>query len=188
MHTKPGRREFLLTSTSLMVAGSTLASADARAADSAALAPPLEFVMMVTADIADPIALGASPAGERRIIPITGGRFEGPKLKGIILPGGEDAQFDRADGVTVFEARYWLKAEDGAVIKVLNRALRSLPPEEEQKAKRGQPYDRSKAYLRTQPEFEAPIGPHEWLNRAIFVGTLSPGGPKQVVLRYFKVA
>jgi hypothetical protein len=108
-----------------MVAGSTLSALDApAAADSAAVAPNLEFVMMVTADIADPIRLGDSPAGERRIIPITGGKFEGPKLKGIILPGGEDAQFDRADGVTVFEARYWIKADDGAVVKVLNRALR----------------------------------------------------------------
>ena len=172
MHMKLSRRQFLLTSSSLIVAGSALSALDARAADPAALPPNLEFVMKVTADIADPIALGAAPAGERRIIPITGGKFEGPKLKGIILPGGEDAQFDRADGVTVFEARYWLKADDGAVIKVVNRALR----------------DRSTSYLRTQPEFEAPVGAYEWLNRAIFVGTLSPGGPKQVVLRYFKVA
>jgi Protein of unknown function (DUF3237) len=46
---------------------------------------------------------------------------------------------------------------------------------------------RSKDYLRTQPEFEAPVGPYDWLNRAIFVGTLALGGPKQVMLRYFKV-
>jgi len=127
--------------------------------------------MMVTAEIADPIPLGKSPAGDRRIIPITGGKFAGPKLKGIIMPGGEDAQFDRSDGVTVFEARYWLKTDDGAIIKVVNRALS----------------DRANNYLRTHPEFEAPTGQHDWLNRALFVGTLSLGGPEQVVLRYYKV-
>jgi hypothetical protein len=171
------RREFLTTSlatgvaasSALVLTGAALPARGAQPTDAAAAAPNLELAMMVTADITDAIPLGASPAGARRIIPITGGRFEGPKLKGIILPGGEDAQFDRADGVTVFEARYWLKADDGAVIKVVNRALRD------------------KTYLRTQPTFEAPTGPHDWLNRAIFIGTLTLGAPKQVVLRYFKV-
>jgi hypothetical protein len=186
MNTDLSRRAFLCTSSGLAIAG-VAGAPRAQAADTAASAPGLEFAMMVTAEIGDAMPLGASPSGERRIIPITGGKFEGPRLKGTILPGGEDAQFDRSDGVTVFEARYWLKADDGAVIKVVNRALRSLPPEELEKAKRGLPYDRSKAYLRTQPEFEAPAGPHDWLNRAIFVGTLTAGAPKQVVLRYFRV-
>lgn len=167
------RREFLRTSSGLMLAAGVAAGATAEAADAAdaAAAPPgLELAMKVSADIADVIPLGKAPLGDRRIIPITGGSFEGPKLKGVILPGGEDAQFDRADGVTVFEARYWLKTDDGAIIKVVNRALRSG------------------TYLRTQPQFEAPSGPHDWLNRAIFIGTLTPGRPKQVVLRYFRVA
>lgn len=163
------RRDFLQTSSGLIVAAGAAVAGTAGAAEAADAPPGLELAMRVTADIADVIPLGKSALGERRIIPITGGKFEGPKLKGIILPGGEDAQFDRADGVTVFEARYWLKADDGAVIKVVNRALRS------------------KEYLRTQPVFEAPVGPHDWLNRAIFVGTLALGAPKQVVLRYYKV-
>lgn len=171
MNTDLNRREFLRTSSGLLLAAGAVAANPAEAADAAASAAPpgLELAMKVTADIGDVIPLGKAPLGERRIIPITGGSFEGPKLKGTILPGGEDAQFDRADGVTVFEARYWLKTDDGAVIKVVNRALRSG------------------TYLRTQPQFEAPSGPHDWLNRAIFIGTLSPGGPKQVVLRYFRV-
>lgn len=167
------RRGFLRTSSGLMVAAGAIASDRVLAADAPEpAAPPLEFAMSVTAEIADAIPLGKSPLGERRNIPITGGKFEGPRLKGIIMPGGEDAQFDRADGVTVFEARYWLKADDGAVIKVVNRALA----------------DRANRYLRTQPVFEAPVGPHDWLNRAIFIGTLTPGATKQVVLRYYKVA
>ncbi|MET0292829.1 MAG: DUF3237 family protein [Steroidobacteraceae bacterium] len=164
------RRQLLGGGSGLLLAAGTLSSREALAADGEPPPPPLEFAMKVTADITDAIPLGASPAGDRRIIPITGGKFEGPKLQGIILPGGEDAQFDRSDGVTVFEARYWLKASDGAVIKVVNRAVRG------------------KGYLRTQPVFEAPVGPHDWLNGAIFVGTLSPGAAKQVVLRYYRVA
>ncbi len=176
------RRKFLRTTGGIAMTAGAAAVAMANSAQAAeagnaaantqaAAPPPLEFAMTVTADIADAIPLGKSPLGERRIIPITGGKVEGPKLKGIIMPGGEDAQFDRADGVTVFEARYWLKTDDGAVIKVVNRALRD------------------KTYLRTQPEFEAPAGSaYEWLNRALFVGTLTLGGPKQVVIRYFKVA
>jgi hypothetical protein len=121
--------------------------------------------------------MGKTPHGERRVITISGGTFEGPRLKGIVMPGGEDWQVTRPDGVTTFEARYWLRAQDGAIIKVFNRALSA-------------PLGGNDRYLRTSPEFEAPIGPHDWLNKALFVGTLSvdnPTQPKVVSLRFYKV-
>lgn len=149
--------------------------AHAQTTDSSNL-PGFEFAMAVTAEIDPVIQMGKTPQGERRVITISGGKFEGPRIKGIVMPGGEDWQLTRADGVTELEARYWLKTDDGAIIRVLNRCM--IAPRTD-----GPPY------IRTAPQFEAPIGTHDWLNKAMFVGTLTAEGPqpKAVILRFYKV-
>jgi hypothetical protein len=63
------------------------------------VAPQLEFVTKVTAEIAAPIASGRSARGLRQMIPITGGALEGPRLSGRVLPGGADFQIVHADGI-----------------------------------------------------------------------------------------
>jgi hypothetical protein len=35
-------------------------------------------------------ALGQTPLGDRRVGQVTGGRFEGPAMRGVVLPGGAD--------------------------------------------------------------------------------------------------
>jgi hypothetical protein len=54
--------------------------------------PPLEFVFEARIEIADPIVVGPTPRGERRMIPILRGEFDGPTLRGRILPGGADCK------------------------------------------------------------------------------------------------
>lgn len=54
--------------------------------------PRTEFVYEAIVDIAPPMTLGASPFGERFMVPITGGSFEGPGLRGTVLAGGADRQ------------------------------------------------------------------------------------------------
>lgn len=118
---------------------------------------------------------GATPYGGRNRIPITGGTFEGPRIKGKVLSGGADWQLNRADGCMTLEADYMIQADDGALIHVHNCGVLSGKP--------GAP----DFYLRTTPVFEAPIGRHDWLNKAVFVGTVegAPGGA--VCIRVFKV-
>ena len=62
------------------------------------------------------------------MVPITGGTFEGPRLKGKVLPGA-DWQIVRPDGVLELEARYALETDDGALISMVNRCLRRASPE-----------------------------------------------------------
>ena len=73
------------------------------------VAPSFEYMFRIHASVADPIELGRTPRGLRRIINITGGTVEGPVLSGIILPGGADWQVIREDGTAVLEARYTIK-------------------------------------------------------------------------------
>jgi hypothetical protein len=131
---------------------------------------PAEFVFEVRADVAAPLVIGPSSHGFRRVIPIVGGAFDGPRLRGRVVPGGADWQFVRPDGVFELEARYTLEAEDGTLIQVVNHAMRHGPPEVIERLLRGEPVPREAYYFRTVADFEAPIGPHDWLNKGVFVG------------------
>ena len=145
-----------------------------------------EFAFELRATVAAPQEIGDTPAGRRRFIPITGGTFEGPKLKGIVLPGGADAQIIRPDGVTDLVARYTLQVDEGTLIYVVNRGLRHGPPEIMQRLMRGETVDPALYYFRTTPVFEVATGPHDWLNRSIFVGT-GARYASEVRVRYFRV-
>jgi hypothetical protein len=145
--------------------------------------PGLEQVMTVKASIEPLIDMGKTPSGQRRVVPISGGTFEGPAISGIVMPGGEDWQLIRDDGTMLLDARYWLQAGDGAIIRVHNSVLISAPA--------AQPGEQAKpAYARSSVKLEAPIGPHDWLNKAIFVGTIDADfkqKPAVVTLRFYKV-
>ncbi|SDC83046.1 DUF3237 domain-containing protein [Belnapia rosea] len=132
--------------------------------------PRLDFVYEAVVDIAPTALLGEGPLGERRIVPILGGRFEGPRLRGRVLPGGADRQLLRRDGILRLDALYEMEAADGAVLTVHNRVL--IDPLQE-----GGPYRFSTL------EVTAPEGPHGWLNRLVLIGTLQPLRPAQEAVR-----
>ena len=56
-------------------------------------------LMRVNIAAAPPQQLGTVPHGIRSIVPVTGGSFEGPRLRGKVLPGGGDWLLLRPDGV-----------------------------------------------------------------------------------------
>lgn len=142
--------------------------------DKPAAPAPLEteFVYEAVVEIGAAVDVGDTPSGHRRYIPITGGTFQGEKLRGKVLPGGADWQTDRRDGVTEVDALYSMACEDGTIVIVHNTGL---------VAQQGR-------YLRTAPRFIAPEGPHAWLNQSQFVGSVS-GGPRPgtVIIRVFRV-
>lgn len=145
-----------------------------------------EWIMDVKAEVSPPIEIADGPMGLRRIIPIGGGTFEGPKLKGTVLAGGADYQILRKDGVTVLEAKYLLKTDDGVTIAVTNKGMRHGPPEVLKRLFAGEPVDPSEYYFRAAPEFEAPSGRYEWLNKSLFmsVGERKVDG---VVIHFYRI-
>lgn len=177
------RRGLLLAGAGWAAGGSGAALAQdaaprpAGAASSVPMVPPrTEFVYEAAVDIAPTLSLGDSPLGERRMVPITGGSFQGPRIRGKILPGGADRQLVRKDGVRQLDALYEMQAEDGAIITVRNRVLIDDPA--------GGP-----RYAFSTLEITAPEGPHAWLNRAVYVGTLNSLRPAReaVLVRVFKL-
>ena len=142
-----------------------------------------EHIWNAKVTIADGILLGESKHGWRRIVPITGGTFEGPNIRGEVIPGGEDWQLTRPDGDTELYARYLLKTHDGHLIQVINRVLIHYSPAGE----------KEEPYIRSVIDLEAPNdSPYEYLNHAIFLGTLAqpplkPGEEAYVVIGVYKV-
>jgi hypothetical protein len=148
--------------------------------------PDLEFVYEATGDLEPPVPIGQTHDGTRRIIPILGGgRVEGPRIKGKLIGNAADWQLTRHDGVTVADAIYALETDDGVVIQIRNRGLRHGPPEVMARLAAGEEVDPAAYYFRTVPEFIAPEGPYDWLNRSIFIcsGARYPLGIKLWVWR-----
>lgn len=144
--------------------------------------PTLELIAELEAQVAAPIVIGATPLGQRRIVPITGGRIAGRRLEGDILPGGADYQLIRPDGVTEIEARYTLRLTDGALVYVVNRGLRHAAPEDMARLLRGEPVPPERVYFRTAPVFETASPAHAWLHRSLFLG-FGTREPSRVVIR-----
>jgi hypothetical protein len=137
--------------------------------------PGLELVVTLRVEIAPSLEVGAVGAGHRRVIPITGGSFEGPALRGEVLPGGADWNLTRPDGVAEVWARYTLRTDDHVLIGVTNAGLFVPQPD-------------GSAYARTVPQFEVAGERYAWLRRGIFVGALAPvEGGGAVELRFFRV-
>ncbi len=148
--------------------------------------PQLEFVFEVRAKVADPIVVGQVPDGTRRIIDILGGTFEGPKIKGKLLPGGADWQIIRQDGFTEVDARYILQTENGDLIYVSNIGIRHAPPEIIKRLNAGEEVDQSQIYFRAVPKFETASPDLEWLMRSIFICT-GERRPNDVAIRFYRV-
>ena len=134
----------------------------------AADVPHIEFAFEERVTISPAVVLGETAFGHRQYIPITGGTVAGPKLKGQVLPGGWDFQLALPGGCGTLSADYFLRAEDGTVIHIVNESFSC--------GMSGAGGERS--FFR--PRFEAPKGPHDWLNRSSFVALLElekPAGP-----------
>jgi hypothetical protein len=124
-------------------------------------------------------AIGATPNGNRRIGLVAGGTFEGPRLKGTVLPGGADWLMGRADGSTTLDVRIVLQTDDGATIGLTYRGLRHGPDAVMVRVNAGEMVDPSEYYFRTAIFFETASEKYDWLNRAIAIGTgyRPPEGP-----------
>lgn len=131
-------------------------------------------VWSAVVDVGERESLGQSALGERWIVPITGGYFEGAPghaaMRGTVRAGGADRQLQRNDGTRELDALYEMQTDDGAVLTIHNRVVVDDT---------AQPRRYALSHLRVT----APAGPHAWMNRRTFVGTLQGLRPsRQAVL------
>lgn len=149
--------------------------------------PQCEYAFSIAIELSKATYISPSGTGQTRAaVYAASGTVEG-KINGIVVPmSGGDFPLVRADGVLDFDAKYLLELDDGTPIMIHNRGYRWASEEVMEKQRRNEPVDPSEYYMRCAPRFDAPAGPHEWLNRHVFVGVAEklPGANR---IHYFKV-
>ena len=132
--------------------------------------PPLLIPMtQIECEVGEIASLGAAPGGERRYVPLAGGRVFGPELNGHIVEGSVDWQWLRADGVIEIAAHYAIRTGDGALVEVRSDGVRHGPPEVLAMLARGEPVPREAMYFRTAVRFVTGAPSLMHLNRALAV-------------------
>src|SRR6188768_2309401 len=114
-------------------------------------ARPLMRLRLTTAATQE---IGPTPHGVLSIFPITGGSFEGERLRGTVLGGGVDWVTAAADGTFELDLRVTLETDDGALIHMTFTGVR----------------DDANHYFRTAPRFETAEPKYAFLNRLLAVG------------------
>lgn len=145
----------------------------------------LSEILRLEVVVAPPQSAGRAATGERRCIPITGGRVSG-RLTGRVLAGGADWQVLRPDGMADLDARYMLETDAGAHVEVWSRGLRVATPEIMARMAAGEPVDPSAYYMRTAMRFETAAPDLQWLVSRLAVG-FGERRPDRVLLTVFAV-
>ncbi len=130
----------------------------------------LEPLMTYHADLRSPVAVGTGPYGNRLIVEVSGGAFEGPRLRGKLLTGGGDWLLVDADGVGHLDVRATFETHDGATIyvqyygrlEITDAVMAALGGSGETRF--------GDQYFFSQPRFETGDARYRWLNRVIAVG------------------
>jgi hypothetical protein len=131
--------------------------------------------------------LGDTPAGNRRIFPVSGGDFVGERVHGTVLSvAGSDLLLTRPDGSSQQDVRMVLRTGDGALILMTYRGVRHASAEVNSRIARGEQVAPTEYYLRTAPFFETSSPEYSWLNKIVTVGVgeRRPGG---VVYEVFEI-
>ena len=134
-------------------------------------APDLEFLFTYTADINEPQqAIGGGPFGFRMIAEVTGGRVEGPRVSGEVLPGGGDWALIDDKATLRLDARITFRTDDDALIYASYRGvITPVDPDTIAKSIAGT-LEPGEFYYRTAPIFETGDERYDWLNTVVAIG------------------
>jgi hypothetical protein len=141
--------------------------------------PRLTRIFRLEATLGQPLDLGETTQGHRRIVPWDGGTFTGPALNGELIPGASaDWQIVLPDGTALADIRYTLRTDGGELLYGRSRGVRHGSAEVLARLARGEDVDASEYTFRTATEIETASPELDWLNKGVFisVGARRPEG------------
>jgi uncharacterized protein DUF3237 len=147
--------------------------------------PPLTHALHLEVEVGAPLEVGVLSSGLRRVVPILGGTVSG-LFSGRVLPGGADFQLIRTETETEVEARYVLQSDEGELVTVDNRGLRTGSAADIARLRRDEPVDPARIYFRSSPRFETASPRLAHLMSRIFVG-VGTRHPRSVAFDVFEV-
>ena len=127
------------------------------------------FLFRMVLDLAPPHLVGDTGHGRRQVLHNTGGWFEGPRMRGAVLPHGADWLMHRPDGVSEVDVRVLLRTDDDALIYMRSSGLFHYPRENARRVLSGEAAP-DEYYLRDVSFFETGSEEYSWLNRVMAVG------------------
>ena len=121
-----------------------------------------EHLFTLTADVGDfsHALIKDGPVGTRLVAPVVGGSFEGPNIRGTVVPPGGDWVYARPNRTMKLDVRIQLVTDDGEHILMQYQGI-------------GTPQDDGTTALRTAPLFETGAEKYAYLNdvQAVGIGT-----------------
>ena len=139
-----------------------------------------EFLFRMSLSTGAPQDVGAGRNGVLRIVPVTGGAVEGPKLRGEVLPGtAADWLRVDPDGTAHMDVRLTVRTGEGHLVYVHYTGVRTGAPDVLARLNRGESVPPENYYFRTAVRFETGAAELDWMNRviAVGVGQRPPSGP-----------
>jgi adenylate kinase len=132
--------------------------------------PPARFEFIAHAEVhlGQPVEIGPVIAGRRRVIPITGGHLQGPRLRGAVLAGGADWQLVGSEGTAIIDTRYLIRTEAGPVISIATHGFRHGPPKVLARLAAGEQVAPSDYSFRVAATLESGDPSLAWVNRTLF--------------------
>jgi hypothetical protein len=132
--------------------------------------PRLRQIYRLEATLGEPLDLGDTPQGHRRIVALTGGTFTGPEINGKLVPGASaDWQIVLPDGTALGDIRYTLLTDGGDLLYVQSRGVRHGSAEVLARLGRGEHVDASEYTFRTTTQIETAAPDLDWLNKGVFI-------------------
>jgi hypothetical protein len=145
-------------------------------------------VYRLEATLGQPLDLGDTDHGHRRIVPLTGGTFAGPELSGELVPGASaDWQTIMPDGTAIADVRYTLRTDAGVILDVRSRGVRHGSAEVLARIARGEDVDPAEYTFRTATQIETAAADLDWLNKGVFVA-VAGRQPAGVIYETYLVA
>jgi len=131
-----------------------------------------EFLIDLTLEAQSPHEVGGAGGG-RLVVPVAGGTFQGPRMKGTVITPSGDWILERPDGSRVLDVRLLLQTDDAQTIYVSWRGIAYTLPG-------------GGLFARILPVFETRATRYAWLNNVISVGVYR-SLPGKISYRVYKI-
>lgn len=146
----------------------------------------LEFAFTAELQLAPWLPYGDSLFGSRRFVEVRGGTIRGPRVNGVVVPGGGDWPLVHQSGILRFDARWSFRTMDGALVYVQNPGIRRASLQIHERLDRNEAVEPDLVYFRTTPAFETGAPGYAWLVQSLFVAT-GRRGPNALDLDIYEV-
>jgi hypothetical protein len=130
---------------------------------------PVAHLVDVRVDL-EPARLIATPVGAQMVFIAKGGSFEGPRMKGEVLPGGGDWLRVGEDRIGRVDVRAFFRTDDGALIDYRSGGIIKIPDDGLERLEAGERLPFEETYVRTTPKYETSDERYAWLNELVIVG------------------